>query len=76
MPTAPCWFQGLCNLVRCLEAVSDEPGTTRATVSPKTLAAPAFLSTREHASSVAPVVNTSSTSKMHSLSTRTPWRVA
>src|ERR1700674_3539688 len=48
----------------------------RATVSPITDLAPASRSTRVHASRVAPVVNTSSTSKTRWLSTWLPGRVA
>ena len=46
--------------------------TTRATVEPITAPAPAFLSTRERASSVAPVVITSLISRTRRLSTRSP----
>src|SRR5207245_3782739 len=48
----------------------------RATVSPTTDLAPASRSARAQASSVAPVVNTSSTSKTRRLSTWLPGRVA
>jgi len=50
--------------------------TSRATVSPITDFAPASSSAREQASSVAPVVITSSTSKTRRLSTWVPGRVA
>src|ERR1700739_2899971 len=48
-------------------------GIARATVRATTLT-PAFRKALKHASSVAPVVNTSSTSKTRRLSTRRPWR--
>ena len=48
----------------------------RATVRPNTDLAPASRSAREHASSVAPVVITSSSSKTRKLSTRPPLRMA
>src|ERR1700722_204467 len=47
-------------------------GNARATVRPTTRLAPACLRAREQASRVAPVVNTSSTSKTRSLSTWAP----
>src|SRR5258708_2688802 len=50
--------------------------TARAIVSPNTDLAPASRSALAHASSVAPVVNTSSTSKTRRLSTWVPGRVA
>jgi hypothetical protein len=50
--------------------------TARATVSPTTDLAPASSNARAHASSVAPVVNTSSNSKTRRLSTWLPGRVA
>jgi hypothetical protein len=52
------------------------PDVTRATVNPTTEAAPVRFKAREQASSVAPVVITSSTSKTRSLSTRSAFRVA
>src|SRR5262245_32749122 len=51
------------------------PPTTRATVSARTSSAPALFSTRAHASSVAPVVLTSSTSTTTAPVTRIPCRV-
>ena len=54
----------------------NEGGSTRATVSPATRTAPALRKAREHASSVAPVVNTSSTSSIRNLSTLAPDRVS
>src|SRR5258708_11815677 len=50
--------------------------TARAIVNPVTDLAPASRSARAQASRVAPVVNTSSTSKTRRLSTWLPWRVA
>src|SRR5437879_928717 len=55
---------------------SDLPETARATVSPATWAAPACRRVFAQASRVAPVVNTSSTSKTCILSTRARSRMA
>jgi hypothetical protein len=52
---------------------SPNPDVTRATVNPTTDSAPASFRAREHASSVAPVVITSSISSTRSLSTRSPF---
>ena len=51
------------------DAGGGRPERTRPTVRPRTVAAPAFFSTRAPASKVAPVVNTSSTSRTRKLST-------
>src|ERR1019366_3670532 len=62
------YYTGASGVINC--------GSARATVRPATRDAPARLRAREQASSVAPVVNTSSTSKTRSLSTWALSRVA
>jgi hypothetical protein len=79
MLVAPGWFLLPDSVTRCnccWGPVGDQPGTTRATVKPSTAAAPACFRARPHESKVAPVVNTSSSSRTRNLSTRSPLRVA
>ena len=56
--------------------VTNETQLARAIVSPSTDLAPASHNAREHASSVAPVVITSSSSRIRKLSTRPPFGTA